>query len=222
MRCNKCNIDLPDFYTKCPLCDSKTINEKPLIENILTAEFPKVKPEKKKVNALVVFLIVWLVCAVIGAFLYKTNSVIFNVLFCAPPVIWTLILRPVFIRQLYNGNYIVINLFSFNLTVLVVGLSFDMSNTYYTASFPIVALMIIFALLTYSFLRKETSFRAGPYCVLLALYNVIGAIALYLVTKENQLLWLVPLAVTVIIFILIYRNNPERTKEEIKAKFSIQ
>lgn len=40
MRCNECNIDLGEEYTKCPLCGAAASNEKPHLEGIKTAAYP--------------------------------------------------------------------------------------------------------------------------------------------------------------------------------------
>lgn len=34
MRCEKCNVDLPENYTRCPLCGSKPINNEAKIKNL--------------------------------------------------------------------------------------------------------------------------------------------------------------------------------------------
>ena len=46
MRCKECNVDLGDNVKVCPLCKSKAVEDKPLIENIKTAEYPEYKGER--------------------------------------------------------------------------------------------------------------------------------------------------------------------------------
>ncbi len=41
MRCNECNVDLGEEYTKCPLCGADTSNDEPKLKGIKTAEYPK-------------------------------------------------------------------------------------------------------------------------------------------------------------------------------------
>lgn len=51
MRCTKCNVDLGETYTLCPLCGEKASNDEPLLKGISVAPYPKnspVKPIEKK------------------------------------------------------------------------------------------------------------------------------------------------------------------------------
>ena len=41
MRCVKCNVDLDEKTTVCPLCGEKASEEKPVLEGIKTAEYPE-------------------------------------------------------------------------------------------------------------------------------------------------------------------------------------
>lgn len=53
MRCRKCNVDLAETYTLCPLCGERASEDAPLIEGITVAPYPKnspVKPMKKEEN----------------------------------------------------------------------------------------------------------------------------------------------------------------------------
>lgn len=46
MRCNKCNVDLGETYTLCPLCGEKASNEAPLLKGFTVAPYPKNSPVK--------------------------------------------------------------------------------------------------------------------------------------------------------------------------------
>ncbi len=46
MRCKKCNVDLGENYTKCPLCGGDATDEKAKIQGITTAEYSSAKPVK--------------------------------------------------------------------------------------------------------------------------------------------------------------------------------
>lgn len=51
MRCRKCNVDLAETYTLCPLCGEKASDDAPLLEGLTVAPYPKnspVKPMKKE------------------------------------------------------------------------------------------------------------------------------------------------------------------------------
>lgn len=41
MRCNECNVDLGEEYTKCPLCGADASPDEPKLKGIKTAEYPK-------------------------------------------------------------------------------------------------------------------------------------------------------------------------------------
>ena len=44
MRCLKCNVDLGETYTKCPLCGEKATDTEPLLKGFTVASYPKNSP----------------------------------------------------------------------------------------------------------------------------------------------------------------------------------
>ena len=44
MRCRKCNVDLAETYTVCPLCNEKASDDAPLLEGFTVAPYPKDSP----------------------------------------------------------------------------------------------------------------------------------------------------------------------------------
>lgn len=44
MRCRKCNVDLAETYTLCPLCGEKASDDAPLLEGFTVAPYPKNSP----------------------------------------------------------------------------------------------------------------------------------------------------------------------------------
>ncbi len=46
MRCIKCNVDLAETYTLCPLCGEKASDDAPLLEGFTVAPYPKNSPIK--------------------------------------------------------------------------------------------------------------------------------------------------------------------------------
>lgn len=44
MRCTKCNVDLAETYTLCPLCGEKASNDEPLLKGLSVAPYPKNSP----------------------------------------------------------------------------------------------------------------------------------------------------------------------------------
>ncbi|MDD6021187.1 MAG: hypothetical protein ACI4GA_02110 [Acutalibacteraceae bacterium] len=45
MRCNECNVDLGEEYTKCPLCGADAVADEPKLKGLKTAEYPKYSKE---------------------------------------------------------------------------------------------------------------------------------------------------------------------------------
>ena len=48
MRCLKCNVDLAENLTVCPLCGAKAANEKSVLQDVSAAPYPDVLPQKAK------------------------------------------------------------------------------------------------------------------------------------------------------------------------------
>lgn len=51
MRCLKCNVDLGETYSTCPLCGEKATEEEPLLKGFTVAPYPKnspIKPAEKE------------------------------------------------------------------------------------------------------------------------------------------------------------------------------
>ncbi|MBR3816652.1 MAG: hypothetical protein IKJ27_07995 [Clostridia bacterium] len=55
MRCKHCNVDLPETYTRCPLCGNTPSDEEPRIKDLEAIPYPDkkineaaTKPEKNK------------------------------------------------------------------------------------------------------------------------------------------------------------------------------
>ena len=48
MRCIKCNVDLAESYSRCPLCGSAATDEPAKLQGINEAPFAKAAPEKEK------------------------------------------------------------------------------------------------------------------------------------------------------------------------------
>ena len=48
MRCNKCNVDLAESYSRCPLCGSDATDEPAKLQGVKEAPYAKTAPEKEK------------------------------------------------------------------------------------------------------------------------------------------------------------------------------
>lgn len=226
MRCKNCNVDLPEFYTACPLCGEKTTPDEPVIKGILTAEYPKVKTEPNKKNPFLIFLIIWAAVGVISLLLNKfdiINDLSCGMVICAVPAIWTLFLRPVFVKQLFPGNYEIMNFYPFALASVVYSkISFGSTDMAITTYLPLCCLAVMIALAVIILLNRKESKRAASYPVLMLPVSVIGLIVSVTKNAGFPAYWVAAIIVCVLIFVAIYIANPKEVKEELEAKFSIQ
>lgn len=226
MRCKNCNVDLPEFYTACPLCGEKTTPDEPVIKGILTAEYPKVKTEPNKKNPFLIFLIIWAAVGAVSLLLQKfdiINELFSGMIICAVPAIWTLFVRPVFVKQLFPGNYVMMNFYPFALASVVYSkISFGSADMAITKYLPLCCLAVMIALAVIILLNRKESKRAASYPVLMLPVSVIGLIVSLTKNTGFPVFWFVTIIICALIFAAIYIANPQKVKEELEAKFSIQ
>lgn len=225
MRCRECNVDLPKEYTSCPLCGGKVSEEAPLIEGIRLAEYPKVKTEPYKRNPFPVFIIIWALTVLTGIILYKTQMIsenLFAFIISVVPAVWTLIFRPLLVRQLYAGNYVMMNLYPVLLGGFVFCLLKEKLDYFFTCFFPVAVVAVLVALMVIIFLQPKVCKRAAPYSVLTGALSVIMCVVLFFANKTVPFAWLGVLVICIGILVILFCKSPKETKEEIKAKFSIQ
>lgn len=220
MRCHNCNVDLPEEYSRCPLCGGKASPDAPLIEGIRIAEYPKVKTQPAEKNHFMIFLVIWAVCSLIP-FIFSVQ--LGASVFCLVPFVWTLVFRPLYIKQLYAGNFIVMNLLPMWLASLV------FSSIYYSSAIPallgympLCCFPVLAALLVLIFAKPKTAKRAAAYPVLIGAASVIGFIVCLFKSDTLPLLWLGVTVLCACMLALLFVLYPTATKEELKAKFSIQ
>lgn len=226
MRCRECNVDLPDNYTACPLCDGKIFDDELQIKEIRTAPYPKAQPEPFKRNPFPIFILVWILLSASSFLLYKFEMIpllISAAVFCAVPCIWTLILRPFLVKQLYAGNFIVMNLFPFAMTCMIFDKLMNGSfNQSYETYLPSIALAVFAVLMLYIFIKPKQSKRAASYPVLMIPICILAIAVLGLTQKTVPYLWCAVLVMCVFMISFLFATKPSETKEELKAKFSIQ
>ena len=226
MRCRECNVDLPDIYCVCPLCNSKTFDDAPLIKDVCTDEYPEFELKKQKINPFAVFVVLWAVCSVASAVLFKLGLISEWFLatgICTLPCIWTLIVRPVAVKQLYSGNFIVMNFYSFGLFCAFI--SFIKERTLqacFTNYLPLCFVVVMTALFVVIFVDFKNCKRSSSYSVLGSILSVTMFVICFIKYQSFAYMWLVSFAVSVIMLIFLFCVKPYETKEELKAKFSIQ
>lgn len=226
MRCRECNIDLPDNYTACPLCSSAVFDDECLIKDIRTAEYPRAKAEPLKRNPFPIFILIWFVLSAVSFVLYKCQIIeplAAASVFCVVPCIWTLLVRPFLIKQLYEGNFIIMNLFPFALSSVVLDkiINGSLSKSFETY-LPLCALLVFVALLLLVFIKPKKSKRAASYPVLMLPISAVAIIVLSITEREIPYLWCAVLVLCVFILLYLLLTKPQETKDELCAKFSIQ
>ena len=224
MRCRKCNVDIAEEYIRCPLCCSEAFNDEPLINGIVTAEFPRITEKKKTLNLFPVFLAVWAVVGVISVILHKTGLMTdfsASLMFSVVPFIWTLILRPLFIRQFYKGNYIVMNFYPMALFICVYGYFSELDFSFYSFYLAAVTFIVCFLLFVYVLFRKKDSVRSSSYFVLLTAFSAIFILVGFINSSFDSA-WIYPIIISVAGILLLFSRYNTSLFEELKAKFSIQ
>lgn len=225
MRCRNCNVDLPETYARCPLCNEKASTDAPVLEGIKTAEYPKVKTEPYKRNPFPFFIGIWACAVLISYILFRlgAGSVAAAFIACTPACIWTLIIRPFAVKQLYAGNFIMMNLFPFSLLSIIA--EYAASGSYekaFTHHIPVCLLAVLAALSVLILAKPKESKRAASYPVLTTPVCIAAILVILFNEGEISVLWCsaLILCVCILAFLLLTRRN--ETLEELEAKFSLQ
>ena len=226
MRCRECNVDLPETYTACPLCGAKASPDEPVLKGIRTAEFPKLKTEPFKKDPFHVFLVIWLVISAISIALCATgltSKLLAAGTICTVALVWTLLGRPFLVKQLYAGNYIVMNWLPLALfSVAVSKIQHEDITLALTGYLPISSIAVLVALTVLILAKPKRAKRAAAYPVLFAVLSVIASVITIAKTAAVPFLWLAVIVICACILALLFFMDAKATKEEIRAKFSIQ
>lgn len=225
MRCRECNVDLPENYTACPLCGAKTHTDAPTIEGIRYSECPRVETEKYKRNPFLVFLALWAAVSVTALVLLRTSLVSATVaaaVFCVPAVLWTLVGRPLLVRQLYVGNFVVMNVWPAALTSFVFGRLTGAAADGFAVWVPLCCAVLLLALFVTVFAVPRHAKRAAPYAVLFIAASLVGLCAVAVRYAVFAPCWLVSAALGVALLAVLLLRDKKAVCEELAAKFSVQ
>lgn len=226
MRCRECNVDLPETYTACPLCGAKASPDEPVLKGIRTAEYPKIETEPFKKDPFRVFMGIWLAVSAISIALCAaglTSTLLAAGTICTVALVWTMLGRPLFVKQLYAGNYIVMNWFPLALfSIAVSKIQHEDITLALTGYLPMSSIAVLAALTVLILVKPKSAKRAAAYPVLFTVLSVIAGIITVVKADTLPLLWLAVLLICACILALLFFINPTATKEELKAKFSIQ
>ena len=226
MRCRNCNVDLPDSYEICPLCGEKAYEDKPLIDGIKTAEYPKLNVQKSHPEPFYVFAVIWLaiiaVSSVLGALKIITPiTAVLCVTISAS--VWTLIFRPIFVKQLYAGNFIMMNIFPLSMLFIAAEKALCGSvQRSLTSYVPLTVIVLLCALCVLIAVKPKSRKRAVLYPVLLLFVSTAASIIYALTEFKSGIFWYTSALVCVIIISFLFIKDREKVTEELKAKFSVQ
>ena len=225
MRCRECNVDVPENYTACPLCGAKTYTDAPTIQGIRYSECPRVETEKYKRNPFFIFLAVWAVAAVLAFVLLKTGVMTAMTaagLFCAVPLLWTLVGRPLLVRQLYVGNYVVMNIWSAVLGCFVFGRLTDAAADGFAVGVPACCIVILVALFVTVLCVPKHAKRAAAYAVLFGVGSPVALAAVAIRFHLFAPMWIASAVLSAGLLVYLLVRYKQATKEELAAKFSVQ
>ncbi len=226
MRCRECNVDLPETYTTCPLCGTKASADPAVIKDIRVAEYPKLAPQPFKKDMFRVFVCIWSAISVLCIILCKIgliSQMLTAGIVCTIALVWTLIGRPVYVKQLYAGNFIVMNWWPLALfSVAISKIQYGSILAALICYLPMCSIAVLVALTVLILVKPKNAKRAAAYPVLFIILSVIAGIVTAVKGNHMPLLWLAVIVLCVCIIALLLFMNPKATKEEIKAKFSIQ
>lgn len=225
MRCRECNVDLPKEYTSCPLCGSKVSDDASLIEGIRLAEYPRVKTEPYKRNPFPIFLAVWALVAAVAAVLRAKDLISYNAfafILSSVPGAWTLIFRPVFVKQPYVGNYVMMNIYPLLLCGFLCSEVKGSVGSFWAYFAPAVFIIILIALITVIFIKPKEARRAAPYPVLSGIFAIVALAVIAVKEQTVPYAWLCVLLLCTLILAILFIISPAATKAELRAKFSIQ
>ncbi|MBE6812419.1 MAG: hypothetical protein E7523_06005 [Ruminococcaceae bacterium] len=225
MRCRECNVDLPENYTACPLCGAKTSPDEHKIKGIRYSECPKVKTEKYKPSVFPFFLALWAVAGIAGLILQHfqiIDAVQAAFVYSALPLLWTVIGRRLFVKQLHGGNYIIMNIWSLTFFAFVLGKAMDAPADGFATGVPIAVMFTLASLLICAIIDKKHGHRCTPYAILTGAGSLLGLVVIAIKESMFAVLWLGALGISALVLVILLCRYKERAKEEIKAKFTMQ
>ena len=225
MRCRDCNIDLPENYTACPLCGAKTYADEHKIKGIRYSECPKVKTEKYRPSAFPFFLALWAVAGIVGLVLQKLNvldAMQAAFVYSAVPLVWTLVGRCLFVKQLHAGNYVIMNIWSLTFFEMMLGRANNVPLNGFATAVPNVVIFVLIAVLICALIDKKHGHRNAPYAVLTAAGSLLAMAVIGIREGFFAKLWLAALGASVIVLGILLLRYKKKAAQEIKAKFTIQ
>ena len=138
------------------------------------------------------------------------------------PLLWTLIGRRLFVRQLHGGNYIIMNIWSLTFFAFVLGKAYEAPADGFVTAVPIGVMCILLSLLFSALLDKQHGHRCAPYAVLTGAGSVLALAVIGIKYGTFAPLWLCALGASAFVLGVLVLRYKTRATEEIKAKFTIQ
>ncbi len=224
MRCNKCNVDLGEEYKKCPLCGEPAVNSEPLIKGQRTAEYPDIVYKKNPPWYFGIFVAVFFAASVLAmAADYILNKTVTNAMWVVftVPCVWTLVFRPIFIKKLYFGSYIIHDVVCLSLLMLWYSKShlgyYGPAVRFGLPLLSIAAVLILFAGLFF-FPKRRTN--AVAHFIALGTGNLV--LLIICMALGYSVIWsAVAAALSCILLAVLGLAIPKAVKNELAARFHV-
>lgn len=226
MRCTECNVDLSEDVRACPLCGTKAANTRVVLYKEKTAEYPEIKykPFKRNYSA-IYFLICLVICAAIAVIerLYDTNTDIALLAAFISPCAWAVFLRPFIRKNMYLGDYLLVDLFFLSLLMLYIS-QFVMQNfsSALSEGIPFSSAASAFILLFAGLLSKRERAPSAFYTLILLLLTCGCFIMTYFYygkTELNDFIYSAAAsAFLLLVFFILLMTGGNDAREEIKAR----
>jgi len=224
MRCKICNVDVSENTKKCPLCGADTVAEEPVLKDVKTAYYPKVKYVKPAPPYNAMTAIAWFAISLLTFIVDMTvnNGDLTLTLFAATtiPCIWSFLLRPMYTNYYYFGRYVIADTIFMSLWLTVVSRRI-FASALIAVSYMIPAVLVI-ALLVFLFnalLVKKNAFRAPPFIIMLGTLSLVMGIVSLFINGAKFYFYLIPIVIAVLSLVVLFSLSPEKVKEELQARF---
>lgn len=222
MRCNKCNVDLGEEYTYCPLCGADAVDEPPKIEGMKTSEYPVVTYKNFPKSVTKYYFIVAAALVLVGGIIEKFVRGSFDISMFAAfvfPCIWSLVVRPIAKKYMNIGIFILSNTITFSLLILYVS-SVLMSgfSTSISSGLPMLFLCSMTLTLLFALIFKDSRYDLVIYLFTFWSLALISLI-ITLVESWSILLPCIATAAGILFMLVLAILSPKEFAEEFKARF---
>ncbi|HZJ78813.1 MAG TPA: DUF6320 domain-containing protein [Clostridia bacterium] len=223
MRCVKCDVDLGKNYQLCPLCSNEAVDEKPILKDIATAEYPDVIYRGYRKKYVMISFLIYIVLISLGMAFekYFTTNIGYSLLAAfVLPNIWSFLVRPFIVKKQYIGSYL--NLDVFFLSLLMLYISKISTGSFISAlakGIPILLITYMMALLMFSIIDRDNKVNSISYILGAGATSLGLLIVSIFVSGFSLLIPLISLGFSLLSLAVIKAIARKDFNEEFKARF---